>query len=126
MQPLWGPTGYNVAAYYYLPDIDVYYDVPEKRFIYQDRGKWAFSAALPEKFQNYDLYSGYKVVLNRPHPYFNLNAHRARYGRFKGQLNKQETIKQSTNRKYFVVEGHPKANELSATNAKAGSKAVTN
>jgi hypothetical protein len=107
-QPLWGPTGYNLAAYYFLPDIEAYYDIPEKKFIYLDNGKWTFSTTLPEKFKDYDLYSGYKVVLNRPHPYFNLNAHKARYGRFKGQIKKQETILESTNPKYFVVDGHPK------------------
>ncbi len=25
--PLWGPTGYTHVQYYYLPDVEAYYDV---------------------------------------------------------------------------------------------------
>lgn len=112
IQPLWGPTGFNLASYYYLPDIEAYYDVPEKKFIYPENGKWVFSPSLPQRFQSYDLYSGYKVVLNRPHAYYNFKAHRSRYAKYKGQLNRQVSIKDSTNPKYFVVEGHPRSLQL--------------
>lgn len=30
-QPVWGPTGYDYARYYYLPDIDAYYSIPNIR-----------------------------------------------------------------------------------------------
>lgn len=36
-QPLWGPVGYDYVDYYYMPDIDVYYHVPQRQFIYLDR-----------------------------------------------------------------------------------------
>ena len=29
-QPAWGPTGYDRVDYYYLPDIDAYYNVAKK------------------------------------------------------------------------------------------------
>ena len=112
IQPLWGPTGFNLVYYYYLPDIESYYSVPEKKFIYRENDNWIFSSTLPEKYKSYDLFSGYKVVLNRPHPYMNYLAHKARYARYKGQLNKQESIKNSTNPKYYVVEGHPMSAQL--------------
>ena len=118
LQPLWGPTGYNVAAYYYLPDIEAYYDIPEKKFIFNENGEWINSSNLPEKYKSYDLYKGYKVVLNRPHPYFNYNAHKERYGRFKGQFGRQLSIKDSTNPKYFVVEGHPRSASQQAAERK--------
>ncbi|MFD2162955.1 hypothetical protein ACFSJU_11175 [Paradesertivirga mongoliensis] len=114
-QPLWGPTGYNLAAYYYLPDIEVYYDVPEKKFIILEQGKWVHSFTLPEKLKDFDLFSAYKVVLNRPHPYYNFKAHKSRYARFKGQFNRQESIKESTNPKYFVIEGHPLSEQIQAS-----------
>ena len=33
-QPLWGPIGYQHVDYYYLPDIESYYYVPTRQFIY--------------------------------------------------------------------------------------------
>jgi hypothetical protein len=33
-QPLWGPTGYEHVDYYYLPDVESYYYVPQKQFVY--------------------------------------------------------------------------------------------
>ncbi|MBC7914266.1 MAG: hypothetical protein H7Y07_09090 [Pyrinomonadaceae bacterium] len=108
-QPLWGPAGYNVAAYYYLPDIETYYDIPAKKFIYQEKSEWVFSNELPAKFQSYDLYRGHKVVINRPHPYFNIAAHRVRHARFRGQANTQLTIRDSTNPKYDIVKAQYKS-----------------
>jgi hypothetical protein len=39
-QPVWGPTGYDHVEYYYLPDIEVYYNVPQHRYYYNERGRW--------------------------------------------------------------------------------------
>ena len=118
VQPLWGPMGHNLASYYYLPDIETYYDIPQKKFIYWENNQWQFSSTLPERFKDYDLFKGYKVVLNRPHPYYNFEAHKARYDRFKGQLNRQVSIQESTSPKYFVVEGHPKGPQMQASEPK--------
>ena len=30
-QPVWGPTGYDHVDYYYLPDINAYYNVPSRQ-----------------------------------------------------------------------------------------------
>jgi hypothetical protein len=38
--PLWGPAGYNEVQYYYIPDIESYYDVPSAMFIYYEGGVW--------------------------------------------------------------------------------------
>ena len=35
-QPAWGPTGYDKVEYYYMPDIDAYYNVQKKQFITKD------------------------------------------------------------------------------------------
>ena len=68
-QPEWGPVGYDYVDYYYLPDIDAYYYVPERQFIYLSNGRWVFATSLPVAYRHYDLYSGYKVVINEPRPY---------------------------------------------------------
>ena len=82
-QPAWGPTGYNHVDYYYLPDIESYYDVATGQYIYQDGGQWIFANSLPPRYRGYDLYSGYKVVVNRPKPYLNFSRDRVAYGRYR-------------------------------------------
>ena len=80
-QPSWRPSGYNYAEYYYMPDIETYYYVPQRQFIYLSNGRWVFSALLPAQYRNYDLYNGYKVVINRPNAYRYFEEDRYRYGR---------------------------------------------
>jgi hypothetical protein len=80
--PLWGPVGYSQVQYYYLPDVQAYYDIRTTQFIYFGDGRWIRSSYLPRQYRNYDLYSGYKVVLNDYHgttPYHNYKSHKARY-----------------------------------------------
>ena len=80
--PSWGPQGYDDSRYYYLPDIDVYYDVNQSVFIYDNGGKWIREKRLPSRYRNYDLYSGYKVVLSDyrgDSPYSYHTKHRASY-----------------------------------------------
>ena len=61
--PRWGPVGYNDVKYYYLPDVEAYYDVQTCMFIYMSGNNWIRRAYLPSRFRNYDLYHGYKVVM---------------------------------------------------------------
>jgi hypothetical protein len=80
--PLWGPVGYSQVQYYYLPDVQAYYDIRTTQFIYFGNGAWIRSSYLPRQYRNYDLYSGYKVVLNDYHgtkPYSNFKSHKAKY-----------------------------------------------
>jgi len=63
-QPIWGPVGYDHVEYYYLPDIDAYYYVPQHRYIYLEGRRWKSSSALPERYRNYDMYNSRKVVIN--------------------------------------------------------------
>jgi hypothetical protein len=109
-QPLWGPVGYDYVDYYYLPDIDVYYYVPRHQYIYLTNGRWIFAASLPVRYRYYDLYSGYKVVINEPRPYLHADVYRTRYAPFRGRRNAQVIIRNSDEPKYYVVKGHPKYN----------------
>jgi hypothetical protein len=82
--PPWGPYGYNNVRYYYLPDVEAYYDVQSSMFIYNNRGVWVHKAHLPSRYRHYDLYGGYKVVMSDYHgdaPYTYYNEHRAKYAR---------------------------------------------
>ncbi len=91
-QPQWGPVGYDYAEYYYLPDIEAYYYVPRHQFVYMSGNRWIFSSSLPGRYSNYDLYSGYKVVLGRHDDYRNFNTHRMRYAGYRNYGSRQETI----------------------------------
>jgi len=87
--PSWGPAGYASVDYYYLPDIESYYDIRASQFIYLSGGNWVRSRYLPRQYRNYDLDRGYKVVLNDYHgsrPYSNFRSNREKYYRgYKGR-----------------------------------------
>lgn len=79
--PAWGPVGYTEVRYYYLPDIDMYYDIPTAMFIYFDGGGWVRTTYLPRRYRHYDLYGAYKVCLNDygPNPYIYYKQHKMKY-----------------------------------------------
>ena len=80
--PFWGPSGYAQAEYYYLPDVQAYYNIRASQFVYFGNGRWLRSRYLPRQYRNYDLYNGYKVVLNGYHgnrPYAHYRNHKQRY-----------------------------------------------
>lgn len=106
-QPTWGPVGYDRADYYYLPDVESYYNVSTHQFIYLSNGRWTFAANLPGRYSNYDLYSGYKVVVNRPRPYLNFNQDRVQYGRYRGYHGRQTIIRDSRDERYTRYHGNP-------------------
>lgn len=80
--PLWGPSGYSDVRYYYLPDVEAYYDVQSSKFIYYSGNTWVRRGHLPKQYRNYDLYNGYKVVMtdyrgNAPYTYY--KQHKVKY-----------------------------------------------
>jgi len=82
--PPWGPVGYSQVHYYYLPDVEAYYDVQSSMFIYYGGGAWVHKAYLPAKYKGYDLYGGYKVVMTDNHgntPYTHFKDHKTKYGK---------------------------------------------
>jgi hypothetical protein len=78
-QPSWHPTGVKFAEYYYLPDIEVYYYVPKKQFIYLSNKTWTFSLSLPSQHNNYNLYTGRKIVINKPSAYLYFDEDKEKY-----------------------------------------------
>jgi hypothetical protein len=82
--PQWGPVGYPEVQYYYLPDVEAYYDIPTSMFIYLDNGVWIRRTYLPRQYRNYDLYHGYKVVMTDYHgndPYRHFKSHKIKYAK---------------------------------------------
>jgi len=82
--PLWGPVGYSDVQYYYLPDVEAYYDVRSTMFIYNVGGTWVHRTYLPRRYRGYDLYGGYKVVLvdyRGNAPYVHYREHKVKYAK---------------------------------------------
>lgn len=78
--PVWGPP-VTVEEYYYLPDVESYYDLRTSQFIYLNRGNWIRSTALPARYRGYNLNRGNVIVLtdyHGPAPYKYYNTHRVK------------------------------------------------
>jgi hypothetical protein len=78
-QPSWGPSGYNYVDYYYLPEVQSYYYVPTRKFIYLSGNRWVHAKKLPSKYRNYNLHHGRKVVINENRPYLRHQTYYTRY-----------------------------------------------
>jgi hypothetical protein len=117
-QPQWGPAGYDHVDYYYLPDIDTYYNVPNKQYIYLNNGNWVFNNSLPSRYRNYDLYNSYKVVINSSKPYLSHKVHVKEYSKYKGYKGKQRVIRDSRS----IRQSKPAGNKNKYREAKGNSK----
>jgi hypothetical protein len=83
IQPAWGPSGYDYAEYYYIPELNIYYDVTHRLFYYLDRMRWVSAMFLPVEYSYYDFYSLYKVVINNVFEPWRYNRnHRHLYHRY--------------------------------------------
>ena len=84
--PSWAPDFDNAdpANYYYLPDIECYYDVRNRAFVYLEGGNWRFSASLPSIYANFDLHNSFVVVLNNTvnEPWMHFHYYVAHYPRY--------------------------------------------
>ncbi len=98
-QPEWGAVGYSHVDYYYMPDIGVYYDVPVHQYVYFDNNVWVHTPYLPVRYRNYDVYHSYKVVINRPRPWFYDRDYRTRYWNYRGRRD-QIIIRDSRDERY--------------------------
>jgi len=92
--PAWGPAGYSDVRYYYLPDVEAYYDVQTSMFIYFEGRSWVHRSYLQSRYKNYDLYGGYKVIMKDYHgdtPYYKHREYRSLYAKgYRGPI--QRTI----------------------------------
>lgn len=70
--PDWVPREKLVVRYYYLPEIESYYDVSRRQFIYIENNRWVHRSSLPTKYRKYDLYKAPKIAkkMDKPYKYF--------------------------------------------------------
>jgi hypothetical protein len=129
-QPAWAPVGYEDSRFYYLPDVEAYYDVRNSMFIYYEGNSWIHRSYLPNRYRNYDLYSGYKVEMKDYRgntPYNNHSEYRAKYANGKnrfvqrtigkrpgGDYDKSDReINQANRGRYNQIKGNDKAGDAS-------------
>jgi hypothetical protein len=109
IQPAWGPVGYDYVENYYMPEIDVYYNVPHRRYYYREGGVWIGRASLPGRYGSFDRYNAHKVVINDRDPWRRHNTYRGKYQSY-GKQHDQTPIRDSKDSKYFANRYHPQHN----------------
>ena len=130
--PQWGPSGYGDARYYYLPDVEAYYDVQSSMFIYFEGRSWVHRSYLPNRYRDYDLYSGYKVVMKDYHgdrPFDQFNQHRMQYAKGRNR-EVQRTIGDRPGRGKYSKRDYRESNQVNRgrgdDNSKKGNRGNDN
>ncbi|NMH29623.1 hypothetical protein [Flavobacterium silvaticum] len=77
--PFWAPPTPVGVQYYYLPDINTYYDIGTTEYIYVNRGNWIRSRNLPVVYRNYDFRRGRTLIINDYHGHSPYKVHRVKY-----------------------------------------------
>lgn len=62
--PQWGPYYSDGTRYYYLPDIESYYDLYTQEFIFLNQAQWIYSPYLPSIYPDFNLNNSFVVVVN--------------------------------------------------------------
>ena len=72
---------YNSDAddYYYLPDVDAYYDVTDQCYVYFDGTEWVSAAFLPGAYRDYDWRNVRRFEVREPRPYLRADFYRSQY-----------------------------------------------
>ncbi|MGZ3945350.1 MAG: hypothetical protein ACXVJB_10425, partial [Mucilaginibacter sp.] len=91
------PVAYNEPAtyygnddYYYLPDVDAYYNVNDQCYFYNTGGAWVSAAYLPGAYRDYDWRSVRHYEVRASRPYLHNDFYRTRFNgvAFNGQWNR--------------------------------------
>jgi hypothetical protein len=79
--------------YYYFPNLEAYFDLQEKVYLYKEDGEWVEAEELPANYGGYSLYNKVRVSIedyDGDEPYLMLAEHKKKYpynskGRFPNQ-----------------------------------------
>jgi hypothetical protein len=72
----------NDDDYYYLPDVEAYYDVAQQCYYYNDGQQWIHAAYLPGQYRNYDWRNARRYEVHAQRPYLRHDEYRSRFGGF--------------------------------------------
>jgi hypothetical protein len=83
--PPWAPPYryQDRVRYYYIPDMECYYDVYMGQYVYYNGFEWIHSPYAPTAYSSYDMYTGSVIVLNYGvnDPWLNHNTYVTNYPR---------------------------------------------
>ena len=68
--------------YYYFPNLEAYFDLQEKVYLYRENGEWTESEELPQNYGGYSLYNKVRVSIedyDGDEPYLMLAEHKKMY-----------------------------------------------
>ena len=68
--------------YYYFPNLEAYFDLQEKVYLYKEEGEWLEAEELPTNYGGYSLYNKVRVTIedyNGDEPYLFLATHKKLY-----------------------------------------------
>ncbi|APA00186.1 MULTISPECIES: hypothetical protein [Flavobacterium] len=82
VRPAWVPQNHVNVDFYYIPEIEAYYDVNASLYVYLNNGNWVRTRYVPVQYRGCDLNRAHRIALrgyhgNRPYAYF--NNHNVRY-----------------------------------------------
>lgn len=66
--------------FYYLPEVEAYYSVPEHCYYYMDGRRWVSAAYLPGRYHDYDWRYARRYQVRTQRPFDNHNYYRNRFG----------------------------------------------
>lgn len=68
--------------YYYFPNLEAYFDLQEKVYLYKEDGEWVEAEELPTNYGGYSLYNKVRVNIDDydgDEPYLMLAEHKKRF-----------------------------------------------
>jgi hypothetical protein len=68
--------------YYYFPNLEAYFDLQEKVYLYRENGEWTEAEELPKNYGGYSLYNKARVSItdyDGDEPYLMLAVHKKLY-----------------------------------------------
>lgn len=68
--------------YYYFPNLEAYFDLQEKVYLYKEDGEWTEAEELPTNYGGYSLYNKVRVTIedyDGDEPYLMLDEHKKMY-----------------------------------------------
>jgi hypothetical protein len=78
-------VGYDDDDYYYLPDVDAYYDINAQCYYYNNGSNWVSAAYLPGEYRDYDWRNARHYEVRARRPFMNNAYYRSRYNGFEGR-----------------------------------------
>ncbi len=77
------PNGKETGIrYYYFPNLEAYFDLQEKVYLYKEDGEWTEAEELPANYGGYSLYNKVRVTIENydgDEPYLLLAEHKKMY-----------------------------------------------